>query len=264
MSIFLRELRTNLKPLILWSVGMILLVLTGMADYSALSSTALSGSLIKDIPASIRALFGFGSFDVTKMSGYFAFLFLYLEITVAFHGVTLGAGIIAKEERLGTAEFLVTKPISRSGILTAKLCAALMNITVLNLVTLASSLVIVPLYNKNASITAEILRLMVSMFFVQLLFLAIGAVFAAVIKNNGHASAIASWFVVFAYAIYVATNLNDGIRFLNILSPFKYFDTASIANGKGLDSLMAMLSLLLVVICSGIAYYAYERRDIHS
>ena len=264
MGIFLRELKTNSKPLILWSVGMILLVLSGMAKYSAFSSTALTGSLIKDIPASIRALFGFGSFDVTKMSGYFAFLFLYIEITTAFHGATLGAGIIAKEERRRTAEFLVTKPISRNGILTAKLCAALIDIAVLNLVTLASSLVIVPLYNKDAPITAEIFRLMGSMFFIQLLFLAIGAVFATVRKNNGRAGAVASWFVVFAYVIYAATNLNDGIRFLNILSPFKYFDTANIASGKGLDPLAMAFSLFLVMICSCIAYYAYGRRDIHS
>ena len=183
MNVVLKELKANRKALIIWCVCMFFGVIMGMAKYTAYTSGGNSiNTVLAKMPDSIKALLGFGSFDLTSMSGYFAFLFIYIELSVAIHAVLLGAGIIAKEERDKTTEFLMVKPVSRASLITHKLIAAVINVAVVNIVTLLSSLLIVPSYNKGASISGEIAVLFLSMFFVQLIFLSLGALLAAGMK----------------------------------------------------------------------------------
>jgi ABC-2 type transport system permease protein len=153
MDIFIRELRANRKALIIWCASMVVGILAGMAKYTAYSSGGASSQAIKDLPQSMKALMGMGSLDVTTMSGFFALLFIYILVAAAIHAALLGSGIIAKEERDKTVEFLIVKPVSRSAVVTFKFMAALVNIVILNIVTLVSSLALVSAYNKENDIS---------------------------------------------------------------------------------------------------------------
>jgi ABC-2 type transport system permease protein len=241
---------------------MFLGVLGGMSKYTAYSSGGASSEIINEIPNTVRALLGFGSFDVTKMSGFFAFLFLYLEVTAAIHAALLGSGIIAKEERDKTTEFLMVKPVSRATIITSKLLAALVNIVIVNIVTLFSSIVMVAAYNKGKDISGEIAMFLLSMFIVQLIFLSLGAVLAAFMRNSKASGSIAAGLVLTAYFISIITNLSDRLKFLNLLSPFKYFSYQNIINGNGLSFGIVILSILLVAAFTVSTYFFYPRRDL--
>jgi ABC-2 type transport system permease protein len=131
MNIFLKELKSHRKSLIIWSVCVFLMVLSGMAKYEAYSTSGQSiNDLIGSMPKSLRAIMGFVSGDLSKASVYFAMLYLYLLLMATIHGTMLGANIFAKEERDKTSEFLFAKPVSRSTVITAKLLAAFVNIII--------------------------------------------------------------------------------------------------------------------------------------
>jgi len=262
VNIFIRELRANRKALIIWSACMFLLVLSGMAKYTAYSSGGQSAAVFNDMPYSIKALLGMGSFDLTTMSGYFAMLFLYIELAVAIHAALIGAGIIAKEERDKTSEFLMIKPVSRKTVITSKLLAAFVNVAIVNIVTLAASVSMVSSYNKGNDITVEIILFMLSMFIVQLIFMSLGAAIAAFMKNPKSSGSAAIGLLVMAFIIAKITDLTDKLNFLNVLSPFKYFSYADIVNGKGLAIAIVILSLLLVAALSASAYFFYPKRDL--
>lgn len=245
---------------------MILFVLSGMAKYTAYTSGAAGGpsinDLLKTMPFSIKALLGFGSFDVSTMAGYFAMLFIYIELTVAIHAALLGAGIIAKEERDKTTEYLMVKPVSRSAVITSKLIAALINIIVINIVTLLSSLVMVAAYNKGKDISREIFVMISSMFIVQLIFLSLGAVLAACMKNPKASGSLATGILLIAYFISRVTDLSDRLNILNLISPFKYFDLSKIVAGNGLNIGIVLLSLALVGVFTASTYFLYKKRDL--
>lgn len=262
MTIFLRELKANRKALIIWCSCMFLLVVSGMSKFTAYSSTGASSEVIKNIPASLKAVLGFGSFDVTKMSGFFAFLFLYIEVAVAIHAALLGAGIIAKEERDKTTEFLMIKPVSRTTVITSKLLAALMNVVILNIVTLITSIVMVPVFNKGKDISGEIVLFFISMFLVQMIFLTLGAVMAAFMHNSKGSGSLAAGLVLIAYFVSIITNLSASLKFLNILSPFKYFSYSRIVDGNGLSFVIILISILLIAAFSYSTYYFYQKRDL--
>lgn len=261
MNIFLRELKANRKALIIWSVCMFLFVLSGMGKYTAYSSGSTS-DVFDQMPYSMKAMLGIGSFDVTTMSGFFAFLFPFIELTTAIHAVLLGSGIIAKEERDKTTEFIMVKPVSRSTIITSKLLAALVNIVVVNLVTLFSSIAMVGAYNKGKDITAEIIIFFVSMFIVQLIFLSLGALLSAFIRNPKASGSLAAGTLFGAYVISKVTDLTDRVNALNVLSPFKYFSYVKIVNENSLSLVIVILSLLLVGAFSVSTYFFYLKRDL--
>lgn len=263
MNIFLRELKANRKALIIWSVCMFLLVASGMSKYTAYSSGGASSEIFDKMPHSMKALLGIGSFDVTQMSGFFALLFLYIELTAAIHAVLLGNGIIAKEERDKTTEFLMVKPVSRGVIITSKLLAALVNIVILNIVTLFSSIVMVNAFNKGKDITGEVVLFLASLFIVQLIFLSLGALLAAFMKNSKASGSLAAGILLGSFVISKITDLTDQLNALNVLSPFKYFSYSNIVGGNGLSFGIVILSILLVAACAVLTYFFYRKRELN-
>lgn len=263
MNIFIRELKANRKALIIWCTCMVFGVLSGMAKYTAYSAGGESSQALKDLPQSMKALLGMGSVDVTTMSGFFALLFLYIAVAAAIHAALLGSGIIAKEERDKTTEFLLVKPVSRTFIVTSKLLAALVNIVIVNIVTLISSVFMVAAYNKGNDISGEIVIFLLSMLIMQLIFLSLGALLSACTKNSKGSGGLATGAVIVSYVITEITSLNDRFNALNLLSPFKYFDVNRIISGNGLNPGIVILSLLLVAIFSVLTYFFYNKRDLN-
>ncbi len=267
MNIVLRELKANARALVIWSVCMFLCVISGMYKFTAYTSATATGpsinDLLKTMPTSIKALFGFASFDMATMSGYLALLFIYVELVAAIHAALLGAGIIAKEESDKTTEYLMVKPVSRTAIITSKLVAALLNVIVINVVTLVSFLVVVPLYSKGGNASGEILTMILSMFIVQLIFLSLGTVLAAYMRNPKASGSVATGILVTAYFVARITDMSDKLRFLNLISPFKYFDLGRIVAGHGLNLGIVLLSLALVAAFTALTYIFYQKRDLN-
>ena len=263
MNIFFRELRANRKALIIWCACMFVGVLSGMTKYTTYSSGGASSQALKELPESMRALLGMGTLDVTTMSGFFAFLFLYVAIAAAIHAAILGSGIIAKEERDKTTEFLIIKPVSRAAVITSKLLAALVNIVVLNVVTLVSSIVMVAAYNKGKDITGEVVVFLLSMFLIQLIFLTLGALLAAILHKPKGAGSLAAAIVLLGYVVNEITNITDRLDALNVLSPFKYFSYGRIIAGNGLHPGVVALTILLVAAFTGATYFFYKKRDLN-
>lgn len=263
MIIFIRELKANRKALIIWSICMIFLVLSGMSKYTAYSAGGVSNDVFSNMPKTLKALLGISSLDVTTMSGFYAFLFPYLELTAAIHAALLGASIIAKEERDKTTEFIIVKPISRYTIITQKLLAALVNVLIFNLVTLISSIVTVSSFNKGNDITTEVVVFDLSMLLVQLVFLSLGTLLAAFLKKHKTSGSIATSILMTGYVISKITDLTDQLNVFNILSPFKYFNYVDIATGNGLNIVNIILTLLLTSVFTASTYYFYLKRDLN-
>ncbi len=260
MNVFFRELRANRKALLIWSICMFLLVISGMGKYTAYTS-GNNSDVFNQMPHLVKALFGFANFNVTTIDGFYAFLFIYLSITLAIHAILLGCGIVSKEERDKTTEFLMAKPISRRSILTAKYAAAIVNLIIINLVTYISSLIAVNQFKTGKDMNMTILLFMVTMLIMQLIFFSLGTLLAALVKKPRTSSSAAAGILLVSYFIARVTDLKSELNILNILSPFKYFDYGRVLNGDGLSLFIVILSLLLTAIFTVFTYRFYEKRE---
>jgi len=265
MNIFLKELKFHRKPLIFWSIGAFLMVVSGMGKYEAYSSQGQSiNVLIADIPKSLKAVLGFSDVDVSKISGYYSILFVYILLMATIHAVMLGANIIAKEERDKTSEFLFVKPVSRSTIITAKLMAAFTNLVIFNLVTFVSLIIIMGKYNVDGeAINGNIALTMVGMFILQVLFMVIGSALSSVKRKTKTAASSATGILLLMYMLSIAIDLNEDMESLKYLTPFKYFEAKNVMYGGGLDVVFVLLSVAMIVVFSFVTFTFYNKRDLN-
>ncbi|QDQ02560.1 ABC transporter permease subunit [Lysinibacillus fusiformis] len=263
MNIFLREMKAFRKSLIIWSIGMLFLVGSGMAKYAGLATSGQSMNEIwSTMPKSLQAIMGTGALDISKVSGYFGVLYIYLVLMATIHAVMLGATIIAKEERDKTAEFLFVRPVSRTSIISAKLLAAVVNIVSLNMITGVSCIYLVGKYSEGESVNADIAIAMTAMLILQLLFLFIGSAIASVSKKPKLAASISTGILLMTYLLSIAIDLNEKLAIMKYISPFKYFEAKIVMNGGGLDSKFIVLSLFIIVILTMITFVFYSRKDL--
>lgn len=264
MNIILRELRSNLKSLIIWCTSMILLIYVGMVKYSAMSqSQSTFEEMLESIPEVMKAAFGIGQLDIYKIGGFYAIFFLYFVLLGGIHAVMLGATIISKEERDKTADFLFVKPVTREKIITSKTIAAIINIVILNLVTATTSIFFVDMYNTGDSITGEIIKIMLALFIIQMIFLSLGMVISALTKSAKRATSVSTAIILGAFMLSVAIDIYDKIENLKYFTPFKYFKANDLMMGKEFEASYIILSLSIIVAALTTTYILYKKRDLH-
>jgi ABC-2 type transport system permease protein len=264
VNLFKRELKANRKALIIWCIGVVFMVASGMAKYSSLEGTGQSmNTLMADMPKSLQAIMGTGSLDLSTPIGYFGVLFLYLAVMASIHAAMLGSNIIAKEERDKTVEFLLVKPVSRTWMISAKLSAALVNILIFNLVTLASSISMVGKYAEGEDVAGEIAMLMIGMFILQLIFLVIGTAIAAVLKNAKKATSLATGILLFLFILSIVIDLNEKLDGLKFVTPYKYYDAKLVLEDGGFEPIYLGLSALILLVLTLVTYLFYRKRDMN-
>lgn len=263
MNLFFRELKSYWVGLVFWCLGIIALIWSGMVKFSTLASTGQSvNQLFAQFPKSLQTIFGLDGFNLNKESGYFGVLFMYIALMVATHAVLLGAGIIAKEERDRTSEFLFVKPIPRAKAVTIKITAGILMLIVVNLVTLFSSIYFVDSFGKGVAPIGYIFVLMTGLFFIQILFFFIGTTIAALKRNPKNAVSVASGVLLFTFILTYFINLNNNFDFLKYLTPFKYFDARDIIASNSLDVVYVTISLVLVFVMIIVTRKVYAKRDL--
>jgi ABC-2 type transport system permease protein len=263
MNVFLREMKAHRWGLIFWSLGMVMMIYSGMAKYGAYEAAGESVTAILDqMPQSMQAVFGMTGFDLTTAAGFYGMLFLYLAVMGAVHASLLGAHLIAKEERDHTSEFLYAKPASRSRVLTGKLLAGLANIVIFNLVTTASSFYFVDFFNKDEPFGSDIVLLMVGLLFLQVIFFAIGAAVAGTSHKPKSAASRSTSIMFSTFLLFYMVNLNEDLDFLKYLTPFKYFEAGKLMADGALDPVFVVLSVVIVALALFGTYRFYSARDL--
>ncbi|MFA5867209.1 MAG: ABC transporter permease subunit [Actinomycetota bacterium] len=264
MNVFLREFKAHRKGLIWWSVGMFFLVYSGMAKFDAYQKSGVNVTKIFDtLPKAVKAVLGVRDVNLSTAIGFFVILFIYLIVMASIHAALLGAGVLTEEELDRTTEFLFAKPISRAKAVAAKLSAALLNVTVLNLVTTVSSVAFVAAYNRGESATTEVLLLMGGMYLAQLLFLSAGLAAAAIIKRPKRAAAVVSAYLFSAYFLSLWLDVTEKAQWLKYATPFKYFDAATIVKNTALNPVYFAISVSLTAVLGVLAFVFYQKRDLN-
>jgi ABC-2 type transport system permease protein len=263
MNIFVRELKANLRSLIIWGVIVILFVTIGVSKFSAYYGNPEMLAILDDMPPALLAAFNMEAFNLTTVSGFFGLMFTYFALLLSIAAAMWGSDIISKEERDKTVEFSLTLPVTRSRLVTAKTLAALVNCIGLLLITWAASLVSVAQYQPGREFYQFLGLCMLALFIMELTFLAVGIFLGCAMKQYKRASAAAVSLLLGTYFLSVISGLNQHLGFLKYFSPFKYFDAGVLLRESRLDLAFVGLSLAIIVLSMVGAYLTYTRRDLY-
>lgn len=263
MNILFRELRANLKSLLIWSVIVVLFVVVGFSKFSAYEGNPELLAILDSMPPAMLEAFNFNAFNLTTVTGFFGVMFAYFALLLSISAAMWGADIITKEERDKTVEFALTLPVTRSQLITGKMLAALVNSIILLLVTWGATLGGASSYQTNTEFFDFVALSMVALFFMQLIFLAVGILIGCAMTHYKRASSLAVSVILVTYFLSILAGLNKDLDFLKYFSPFKYFNPGVILHESRFEMVFIWISLLIVAVSLAGAYWSYSKRDLY-
>ncbi len=263
MNIFLRELRANLKSLIIWSVIIFLLVMAAVAKYSAFAGDPEMLKMIDSLPKAMLEALSMTAFNLTTLSGFYGVMFIYFGLMGSIAAAMWGSDIISKEERDRTVEFSLVLPVSRTKVITAKALAALVNCVAFMLITWVVSLAATRSFHPDQAFYNFLSLEMQAMLIIELIFLAIGLLLGCAMKQYKLSSSAAVGIILTAYFLSIVTGMQKDLDFLKYFTPFKYFDAGELFRTGQFNNTFLLISAVLIVVCVAGAYWIYNQRDLY-
>ncbi|MDF2685363.1 MAG: transporter, permease protein [Clostridia bacterium] len=264
MNIYMHELKANIKNTVLWICVLCGLAVIIMLFYPTIKSDIDNFmKILNNFPPAMKAIFGMVSENFSSAIGYYNFVFTYTTLFGAIQAMNLGIGILSKEERERTADFLMTKPISRVKILTAKILSVLTIFCITDLIYFAITYSLVNGMSEQSFEADKFVLINASLFLLQLIFFSIGLIISVAAKKIKSVLPISLGlvFMFFAISAFAVTSEDDKLRFL---TPFQYFKTNYILTEGNYESLYLIAGLLIIIVCVIFSYILYKHKNIHA
>lgn len=264
MNVFLHEVKANSKATIGWIFSLCSMMGVFMLFFPLLQTEMGSFlSMLDNFPPAFKAAFGFNTEVFDSALGYYTFTFTYAALFGAIQAMNFGIGILSKEERERTADFLMTKPVSRHTVFTAKTLCAIAMMVITNILYTATALPVVASYSGKALDISKFLLINASLLFLQLVLFAIGLAISVMLKKVKSVLPVSLGlvFMFFAISAFAVTSKDDKLRYL---TPFQYFKVDNIVLGDGFETRFVVLACVLFVFAMITAYCLFRRRDMHS
>lgn len=263
MNIFLHELKAYRKSVIIWACSMAAVAVMYIFIFSALSSDIEAfKSLLNSLPEVVKKLLSIYVDSISTLEGFYSFVFVYIVLCGAIQAMNLGISIVSKEVREKTADFLLTKPVSREKILTCKLLAAVASLVITNIIYLA---ITVPMtFTVETEFSMKIfLMISATLFFVQLMFISLGVIVSVV---AGKIKSVVSISLSTVFGFFIISMLGSviGDKAVRYISPFKYFDLGYIVKNASYETSYIIIGTIFIIAAIAASYLVYVKKDIHA
>jgi len=260
---FFKSLRDQMRPLVMWAVGVVFYVAMLISIYPSIrhSAGALQG-YINNLPSAVRAAFLGPGGDFSSPVGYVnveLLSWLGPIVFIAF-AVSIAARALAGEEENGTLSLLLAHTVGRRRLVLQKYAAMIVPVAVLGLAFWLALLVATTIAGTPVGageLAQALLRL-------TLLGLAIGSVTFAVGGASGRRQAGIAAGAGVGVAMFLLNTLaamNTTIRPFRYLSLFHYSGGAS-PLGQGFDAVDVAVLLGMSVALLVATAVLFERRDV--
>lgn len=260
MTLFLHEIKRNKLSLIIWSAALSFMLGVCVMIYPEMQTQMGDiGAMFSDMGAFSDA-FGMDMLNFGEFMGYFG---VEIGNTLGLGGALL-AGIIgitalSKEERDGTAEMLLTMPISRERVVAEKLMFSAFHIVVVNLSCALISAVAIVAINVEAD-AGKIALIFLSNLIMQLEIMAITFGISAFLNKSSIGIGIGISFGL--YFLNIVSNLADKAEFIGKLTPFGYANSGYIIEHGRIELVPLIIGIVLAVLGVAVAFEKYTKKDI--
>lgn len=261
MTIIKHELRQGRNALLIWtgSIGFLLAVCVFL--FPEMKGEMEGVNDIFSSMGSFTAAFGMDRLNFGTLIGFYAIeCGNVLGLGGAFYASLCAVGILSKEEKEKTAEFLLTHPVSRTRIITEKLVAVLIQITVMNLIIYAIAT------GSILAIGEEIPWKELNLFHLAYYILQIelaGICFGISAFVRKGSAGVGLGIAAMMYFLNLIANIAEVAEGLKYITPFAYCEGADIVTSGSLDGTKVAVGIVIGVIGIVAAYLKYTKKDIH-
>lgn len=264
MNVYKYELKAAKHSTIIWTCVLAFVAVFYLAFFQVIRNDADTFlKITESVSPMIRQALGLAVNQITSPLGYYSFVFTYILFLGALQATNMGINILSKEVRDKTADFLLTKPKTRSEIITAKMLSSITLLFITNIVyVVASVLSLVFFTNENFNMNAAIL-ISSSMFIVQLIFFSLGFLIAVIFPKIKSVISVSLPLVFCFFIISLVYGMTGDTLYRN-LSIFKYFDPTYIIVNSMYETKYLIYSAVVVIVFMVFSYVIYRKKDVHA
>lgn len=261
--VFKRELKRNMKGLIIWGAilsGLILMMLSIYPQFAA--DQQAMNDMLEAYPEQLKKAFGMDSLNMGTLIGFYGIeVYMFTTLLGSVYAALLASGILVKEESEKTIEFLLSKPITRIQIVAQKLGGVLTNLVLLNALMVAVSLIGFSFADEAIPVKSFTL-LAVGTFLLHLTMAAIAFLLSAFMRKNRSIVAISLGVVFLSYALQIVSGVSETMAGLRHFSFFHYIDAAEVVGQEAIEGVYILVMALVIVSSIAASFLYYNKKDI--
>ena len=260
MTIVRHELKQGKMSFLIWtsSIGFLLAVCVFLFPEMKGQMEGISETFAA--MGSFTAAFGMDRLNFGTLIGFYAIeCGNVLGLGGAFYASLCAVSMLSKEEKDKTAEFLLSHPISRTRIITEKLIAALLQITVLNLIIYLLSIGSITIIGEELP-WKEINLLHLAYYLLQMELA--GMCFGISAFLHKGSAGVGLGIAVMMYFLNLIANIAEVAKFLKYITPFGYCEGADIVSNGNLDPAMVTIGMAMGVAGIAAGYLHYTKKDV--
>jgi len=266
-NLFLKELRRNALSLVIWMSVITLFISGTMAVYPTfLENQSKILGMISIFPSELLQFKGISNFaDLLSALGFYAVNnIIYMMVLGSIYSIVLSSGILLREEYNKTAEYLLTRPLTRSEVFVSKLAVLSLNVFLLNLITALAGFISLELVKNESFSIRAFLILSLYTLLLNILFGAIGLFVSTLIKRAKPITTFSIGLVLIFYFIFTLSKITEGVSKIGYLSPFRYVNTNATDPAYAIDLWHLLYFIGISLLLTGLAYRLYNRKDIYT
>jgi ABC-2 type transport system permease protein len=263
--LFYMEMRRNARALILWSAVIGVLIFFTMSFFhTVLQYQQQIAGMVQMVPAMAMKMRGFSNISdmFTILGFYTANNLIYMMLLGSIYAIVLSSNILLKEEYAKTAEYLMSRPISRNEIFITKLVLVFLNIFILNFLATLTGYISIQVFKSGAFNLKPFLVISLYTLLLNLMFGALGFYISVMMKRARPITFFCVGLTLVLYFLYSISRMTGVDGTFGYISPFKWVNVNVLSLSYGIEfwrisAFIGVSALLLLV--SG---FIYRKKDI--
>lgn len=267
-NIYFKELKHTRTYFTGWCIAVSAVIMLGMAFYPVL----MEEEMLKQLTAffenpfmkNIMTAFGTSLDVLTNVLGFYSTRnAIFIMLLGSFFSIFLAGRILAQEEHEKTAEFLLTKPVTRPEVVWSKLAAFLTHLLLFNAVILLTGLLGLEVFKGDSdySLTAFLIHTFYS-FLLMLIFGAVGLFLSLWIRRGRPITNISIGIIIGGYFIDALSKITPSLEKIGYVSPFKFVDSTVLSPDYRLMWWRVLYFLGISLVLFTLTFVIYKKKDI--
>jgi ABC-2 type transport system permease protein len=264
-NIYFHELRARSRSVIVWSVAVAALLFFFFSIFPGFASqAAVVEDVLSRFPPALLNAFGMRDTDLSSVLGFYSFMFVFVQLCLAIQAGNYGFGLVSIEESELTADFLLSKPVSRIRVITSKLLAAITSLIITNAVVWVFSFATLATFSGGRPYDiGTLVAVLASVILFQLFFLSVGLIISLLVKRVRSVTPYSLGLGFGMYVLNAFSGISADVK-LEYITPFKHLDPAYIIKNAGLNTPLVLIDVTVSIVAVAASYWLYVRRDIHA
>lgn len=260
MRLTVFQIKTNKRQIIGWTIGIFAIMFLYMILFPSVQDMAQIK--MEAMPEELMQLMGMDDFsDMSNYMSYFAMIYNIILIAISIFAVVLGAGVITREEKNKTIEFVYSLEVSRVELYISKFLTAYIGVMIVIMGAASSAIICGVINGGETFILMDMIQMVKGSAVTPFVYLGVGTMLAGITSKVSGAS-VGSMVVILSYVLgFLSTMVSDSLSWFKYLSPFEVLspDTVVELTGEVMITMCGYCAVMIVfVVIGGIIY---NKRD---